>query len=72
MCLSFFVVFVAGPVLLETYMSTVSSVQWNHSGSIIAFAGSQKFQDGKELCAVQFYNAFGQVQCLQRISQLLL
>ena len=52
-----------GPVLLETYMSTVTSVQWNHTGSIIAFAGTQRFQDGKELCAVQFYNALGEVQC---------
>ena len=53
-----------GPVLLETYMSTVTSVQWNHTGSIIAFAGTQKFQDGKELCAVQFYNALGEVLML--------
>ena len=52
---------ISAPVLLETNMSSVTCVQWNHTGAIIAFAGSQRFQDGKELCAVQFYNAFGQV-----------
>ncbi len=39
----------------------VTCVQWNHTGSLLAFGGTQKFQDGKELCCVQFYSAFGQV-----------
>lgn len=40
---------------------TVTCVQWNHNGSLLAFGGTQKFHDGKELCCVQFYTAFGQV-----------
>ena len=51
----------SAPILLDTSMSAVTTVQWNPTGSIIAFGGTQRFQDGKELCAVQFYNAFGVV-----------
>ena len=47
-------------------MSAVTTVQWNLTGSIIAFGGTQRFQDGKELCAVQFYNAFGQVNSFNK------
>ena len=50
------------PILLETHMS-VTCVQWSHTGSLLAFGGTQKFQDGKELCCVQFYSTFGQVEC---------
>lgn len=50
------------PILLETHM-TVVCVKWNHTGSLLAFGGAQKFQDGKELCCVQFYSTFGQVCC---------
>ena len=57
----------SAPILLDTSMSVVTTVQWNPTGSIIAFGGTQRFQDGKELCAVQFYNAFGQVN-LKEIS----
>ena len=39
----------------------VASVKWNHNGSMLAFAGTQKFQEGKEVCSVQFYNMFGEV-----------
>lgn len=49
------------PILIETNMTSVSSVKWNSKGSVLAFAGSQRFQDGKELCSVQFYNTIGQV-----------
>lgn len=50
----------ADPILLTTHM-TVACVQWNHNGSLLAFGGTQRFQDGKELSCVQFYSAFGQV-----------
>ena len=49
------------PILVETNMTKVTCVRWNHCGSILAFAGAQRFQDGKELSCVQFYNTFGQV-----------
>ena len=55
------VIIYSAPILLDTNMSAVTTVQWNPTGSIIAFGGTQRFQDGKELCAVQFYNAFGVV-----------
>lgn len=57
----FFHFFSLDPILLDTGMSTVTTVKWNPTGSIIACGGTQRFQDGKELCAVQFYNAFGEV-----------
>ena len=41
---------------------TVTCAQWNHDGSLLALGGTQKFQDGKELCCVQFYTTFGQVR----------
>ena len=58
-CHSYFFL-TADPILLDTQMN-VASVQWNHNGSLLACGGSQKFQDGKELCCVQFYTAVGQV-----------
>jgi hypothetical protein len=39
----------------------VTCVKWNHTGALLALGGTQKFQDGKELCSVQFYSTFGQV-----------
>ena len=55
----------SAPILLDTSMSAVTTVKWNPSGSIIAFGGTQKFQDSTELCTVQFYNAFGVVNLLK-------
>ena len=45
---------------------TVTCVQWNHNGSLLAFGGTQKFQDGKELCCVQFYTTYGEVRGFDR------
>ena len=49
------------PIVIDSNMTKVNSVKWNTRGSVLAFAGSQRFQDGKELCTVQFYNTFGHV-----------
>ena len=54
----------ADPVKLDTGMS-VQCMCWNHTGSILAFAGSQIFGE-KEVCAVQFYTAFGEVSLRNR------
>ena len=54
------------PILLETRLN-VTCVQWNHNGSLLAFGGTQKFQDGKELCSVQFYSAHGQVSMMSSL-----
>ena len=51
-----------GPVLVDTGMQVVNA-QWNHMGSVLAVAGSQKAagQD-KEVNVVQFYTPFGEVR----------
>ncbi|XP_028927849.1 WD repeat-containing protein 35 isoform X1 [Ornithorhynchus anatinus] len=48
------------PILLDTGMYVVN-VQWNHCGSVLAVAGSQKaaIQD-KDVNTVQFYTPFGE------------
>ncbi|XP_021561959.1 WD repeat-containing protein 35 isoform X2 [Carlito syrichta] len=48
------------PVLIDTGMYAVS-VQWNHTGSVLAVAGFQKevMQD-KDINVVQFYTPFGE------------
>ncbi|XP_021109182.1 WD repeat-containing protein 35 isoform X5 [Heterocephalus glaber] len=48
------------PVLIDTGMHVVS-IQWNHTGSVLAVAGSQKVvtQD-KDVNTVQFYTPFGE------------
>uniref|UniRef100_A0A452VFK7 WD repeat-containing protein 35 n=1 Tax=Ursus maritimus TaxID=29073 RepID=A0A452VFK7_URSMA len=48
------------PVLIDTGMYVVS-IQWNHIGSVLAVAGSQKVvtQD-KDVNTVQFYTPFGE------------
>ncbi len=43
-------------------MMKVTCVRWNHTGSVLAISGAQRFQDGKEFSAVQFYSTFGQVE----------
>ncbi len=49
------------PVLLDTGMQIVSA-QWNHTGSILAVAGSQHALGGenKDVNVVQFYSPFGE------------
>ncbi|XP_033121645.1 WD repeat-containing protein 35-like isoform X2 [Anneissia japonica] len=48
------------PVLIDTGM-TVVAIQWNHAGSALAVAGSQKSaQQDKDINVVQFYTPFGE------------
>ncbi|XP_033640666.1 WD repeat-containing protein 35-like isoform X1 [Asterias rubens] len=48
------------PVLIDTGMSVVQ-IQWNHRGSALAVAGSQKsVQQDKDINVVQFYTPFGE------------
>nr|XP_006001165.1 PREDICTED: WD repeat-containing protein 35 isoform X1 [Latimeria chalumnae] len=48
------------PVLIDTGMNVVG-IQWNHCGSVLAVAGSQKTDtQDKDLNVVQFYNPFGE------------
>lgn len=48
------------PVLIDTGMM-VAQIQWNHSGSVLAVAGSQRaLGQEKEVNVVQFYNPFGE------------
>ena len=60
------------PVLLDTAMS-VAEIQWNHTGSVLAIAGSQRAPTGagaavatgaaaadKDVNVVQFYSPFGE------------
>ncbi|XP_066091676.1 WD repeat-containing protein 35 isoform X1 [Saccopteryx bilineata] len=50
------------PVLIDTDMCVVS-IQWNHTGSVLAVAGSQKAAtEDKDVNVVQFYTPFG--ECL--------
>lgn len=47
----------------------VVSVQWNHTGSVLAVAGIQKagLQD-RDVNIVQFYNPFGEVNVIRILS----
>ncbi|XP_036118510.1 WD repeat-containing protein 35 isoform X2 [Molossus molossus] len=49
------------PVLIDTNMCVVS-IQWNHTGSVLALAGSQRVGGAqeKDLNIVQFYTPFGE------------
>ncbi|XP_052504656.1 WD repeat-containing protein 35 [Budorcas taxicolor] len=48
------------PVLIDTGMYVVS-IQWNHAGSVLAVAGSQKaITQDKDVNTVQFYTPFGE------------
>lgn len=51
----------------------VVNIQWNHIGSVLAVAGSQKVvtQD-KNINTVQFYTPFGEVNVLNILSFFLL
>ena len=43
----------------------VVSIQWNHTGSVLAVAGSQKvITQDKDVNTVQFYTPFGEVNRL--------
>ena len=49
------------PILIDTGMM-VAQIQWNHCGSVLAVAGSQRaLGQEKEVNVVQFYNPFGEV-----------
>jgi len=51
-----------GPVIIETGMWHVASIQWNHCGSVLAIAGSLRTSGAeKDLNVVQFYAPFGEV-----------
>ena len=54
-------IYFSAPVLIDTGMQIVKA-QWNHNGSVLAVAGSQKAvgQD-KDINVVQFYTPFGEV-----------
>ncbi|XP_065063167.1 WD repeat-containing protein 35-like [Rhopilema esculentum] len=48
------------PVLIDTGMA-ISSIQWNHCGSVLAIGGSQRVvNQDKEVNIVQFYTPFGE------------
>ena len=47
----------------------VVSIQWNHTGSVLAVAGSQKaITQDKDVNTVQFYTPFGEVNILKILS----
>lgn len=46
----------------------VVSIQWNHAGSVLAVAGSQKaITQDKDVNTVQFYTPFGEVNVSLKI-----
>ncbi|XP_012869217.1 PREDICTED: WD repeat-containing protein 35 [Dipodomys ordii] len=48
------------PILVDTGMNVVS-IQWNHTGSVLAVAGSQRVvTQEKDINSVQFYTPFGE------------
>lgn len=53
--------YVTDPVLIDTGMQVVQ-ISWNHTGSILAVAGSQHaLGQEKEVNVVQFYTPLGEV-----------
>ena len=57
-----FMFFFSDPILIDTGMSVVK-IQWNHTGSVLSVAGSQKTaQQDKDVNVVQFYTPFGEVR----------
>ncbi len=51
-----------GPVIIETGMWHVASIQWNYCGSVLAIAGSLRNSGAeKDMNVVQFYTPFGEV-----------
>lgn len=60
--LTYALFFFSDPILIDTGMM-VAQIQWNHSGSVLAVAGSQRaLGQEKEVNVVQFYNPFGEVR----------
>ena len=53
-------VVVSDPILIDTGMEIVSA-QWNHTGAVLAVAGTQKAGE-KEINIVHFYSPFGEVR----------
>ena len=51
---------VSDPILIDTGMEIVSA-QWNHTGAVLAVAGTQKAGE-KEINIVHFYSPFGEVR----------
>lgn len=52
---------VTDPILIDTGM-TVTQIAWNHTGSVLAVAGSQRaIGQDKEVNVVQFYAPYGEV-----------
>ena len=62
-CLIIYFIHVAfsDPILIDTGMHIIKA-QWNHTGAVLAVAGSQRAtgQD-KDVNVVQFYTPFGEV-----------
>ena len=55
------VAFIPDPILIDTGMQ-VAQVAWNHTGAILAVAGSQHaLGQDKEVNVVQFYTPLGEV-----------
>ena len=53
--------FITDPILIDTGMQ-VAQVAWNHTGAILAVAGSQHaLGQDKEVNVVQFYTPLGEV-----------
>ena len=49
------------PILIDTGM-VVTQIAWNHTGSVLAVAGSQKaIGQDKDVNVVQFYAPYGEV-----------
>lgn len=61
--LGLFFVNISDPILIDTGMHIVKA-QWNHTGAVLAVAGSQRAtgQD-KDVNVIQFYTPFGEVSC---------
>ena len=60
----YFFIFTLDPILIDTGM-TVTQIAWNHTGSVLAVAGSQKaIGQDKEVNVVQFYAPYGEVRYL--------
>lgn len=54
------------PVIIDTLMN-VSSIQWNHSGNVLAIAGSLRNPGGdKDVNVLNFYTPFGEVKIIWR------
>ena len=55
-------IFVLDAILIDTGMEIVGA-QWNHTGAVLAVAGTQTAGD-KEVNIVHFYSPFGEVRAV--------